>query len=76
MLPVQFRPSPAGLLGAVSSPGLSVEGEADLFLETLFGSREGTALPRTRVSPREPQKLQSPSGALVWKEGEFLWKLM
>lgn len=31
--PVQFRPSPAGLLAGwgVLSPGLSVEGEADFF---------------------------------------------
>lgn len=51
---------------------LPVEGQGDLFLETLSGAEEGTALPRTRVSRCEPQKLQSPSGALVWKEGEFL----
>lgn len=53
--------------GGASSPGLSVEGEADFFLETLSVAGEGTALPRTRVSPCEPQKLQSSSGALVWK---------
>ena len=51
---------------------LPVEGEANLFLETLSGAGEGTALSRTRVSRCGPQKLQSPSGVLAWKEGKFL----
>lgn len=40
--------------------------EADFFLETLsVAGREQPA--KNRVSPCEPQKLQSSSGALVWK---------
>lgn len=54
--------------GVPPPPGLSVEGEADFFLETLSVSGGGTALPRTRVSPC---KLQSSSGALVWKGSSF-----